>query len=41
MVAEGFARVDVGEMHLDDRQRRDGADRIVDGDRGVGVGAGD
>ena len=40
MMAKGFARVDVGEMHFDDRQRRNRAHRVVDGDRGVGVGAG-
>ena len=40
MMAEGFARMDVGEMHLGDGERRDRAHRVVDGDRGVAVGAG-
>ena len=39
MMAEGLAGEDVGEMHLDHRQA-DGPDGIVEGDRGVGVGAG-
>ena len=39
-VAKCFARMDVGQMHLDHRHRRGGADGVVDGDRGVGVGAG-
>ena len=36
---EGLAGEDVGEMHLDHRQA-DGADGVVEGDRGVAVGAG-
>ena len=38
-MAEGLARKNVGEMHLDDRHAG-GANGIVKGDRGVAVGAG-
>ena len=39
VVAKVLAREDVRQMHLDDR-RVDGADRVVQRDRGMRVGAG-
>ena len=39
-LAEGLPRVDVGKMDFRDGQRRNRADGVVDGDRGVGIGTG-